>query len=136
MKTIPKDIKEIFDKLSNKNLIYEDENFILVFDPKHNNKYYHYTVWSKKEIKSILDINKSHIYILNKFLEDIQKLYFFNNPKKYITFPPDFWNLHIHIVPENYISHRSNSQIFYINDIINNINKDEEYYRKNVYIIL
>ena len=99
------------------NYLYKDEHFILVKDPKHSTENYHYTIWCLHNISNILKINKNCINYLSQFINNIKKLNLFRNEKKYFTYPPTHNRLHLHIVPDNYVSHRPLDNLYYINDI-------------------
>ena len=128
-KTIPDDIFT--------NFILKTSDFILVKDPKHTQDNFHYTIWSLQNIRNILDINSEIINDLKKFLLVVDKLNLFNinNSKKYFTFPPTINQLHLHIVPIDYVSYRPLEEIYNFNsiDLINEniikvkqINKEKE----------
>ena len=121
MNTFPEDVLSKY--------IYKDDSFIIVEDPKSSKEYFHYTIWSIENIETIFNISKKCIIDLNSFLKDIKKLDYFknilNNALIYFTYIPTYYRLHLHIVPNNYISHRDLNELYYFSDIeniYNNIN--------------
>ena len=129
MKIVPTDVTELHS-------IIKDTNFITVVDPRHSNSSFHYTAWCKKDIKSLLDLTREDIPMLkdicNKF-SNYKKEKF----KTLLHFPPNFWRLHLHFVELNHQIPAATPfhEVFDIEDIINNLNEDEDYYRKRVRII-
>lgn len=138
MKLIPTDIKEIIDnKKPYPSLLYQDENFILVIDPKHNQKDYHYTAWYKRDIRSLLELNKKDVPQIQDLIDNVNRLDLV--PKDcdiYIHFPPNFWRLHIHFVSQKYFNKYKvlDSETYLVENVINNLEEDGNYYRKNVKI--
>jgi len=138
MKLIPKDIKNIIEKNTNpKNLIYHGNNYILVIDPKHNSKNYHYTAWHKKDIRSLLELRKKDIFEIKSLIKNIKHLNLVpGDCEIYIHFPPNFWRLHIHFVSKTFynIYKNTNNETYLVEDILGNLSKNENYYRQNVNI--
>ena len=97
--------------------LYRDSNFILVKDPKHNEDYFHYTIWSLNGISTIFDITK--IDNLRRMVNKVEKMDIFSNEKKYFTFPPTRNGLHLHIVPNDYVSYRPRDELYDYNDLDN-----------------
>ena len=62
--------------------------------------------------------------------------------KVFIHFPPTWWSLHIHFVSNDYFNnpnndiskHLPNRPVFFIDDIINNLKNNSDYYRERVFI--
>jgi hypothetical protein len=120
IKNIPPDI---FTKY-----IYRNDNFILVEDPKHSIEMFHYTIWCVTDIQNISFIKKEDIIKLKGFIEKIKEMNLFdiNKTKTYFTYPPTHNRLHLHIVPEYYISYRPLEELYHFNeieDIYENIQK-------------
>jgi len=115
MNTFPEDVLSKY--------IYKDDNFIIVEDPKNSKEYFHYTIWSIENIETIFNISEKCIINLNSFLKDIKELDYFknilNNTLIYFTYIPTYYRLHLHIVPDNYISHRDINELYYFSDIEN-----------------
>ena len=63
MKKIPEDVQLLIDGYGNRDkIIYENDFFIVVMDPKHNdNEKFYYTAWCKEDLRSLLDIEEQHI---------------------------------------------------------------------------
>jgi hypothetical protein len=100
------------------NHLYKNDLFAICVDPKHSEQSYHYTIWALNEIKDISEISENIIDRLDDFIKIIQE------KKMYFTFPPTHNRLHLHIVPENYISYRPLNEIYLYNkDFKDNINK-------------
>ena len=138
MKLIPTDIKEIIEKNTISSiLLYQDENFILVVDPKHNQKDYHYTAWHKRDIRSLLELNKKDVPQIQDLIDNVNRLDLV--PKDcniYIHFPPNFWRLHIHFVSQSYFDllNIHDSDTYLLSVVLGNLLINENYYRDNVII--
>jgi hypothetical protein len=72
---------------------------------------------------------------LDKFINKVKSKNYFKDEKMYFTYPPTHDRLHIHIVPNNYISYRPDAELYNYTDIltslksidiINNINHDKQ----------
>jgi hypothetical protein len=109
MKDIPSDVFE--------NYIEKSEHFILVKDPKHNNNTFHYTIWSIEDIKDIFELTMEIITKLDQFINKIKNLNYYKDEKMYFTYPPTHSRVHLHIVPNNYISYRSPNDLYNYADI-------------------
>ena len=111
------------DDVITKNL-FKNDLFAICVDPKHSGQSYHYTIWALNEIKDISEISENIIHRLDDFIKIIQENNIFTGEKMYFTFPPTHKRLHLHIVPENYISYRSLDELYLYNkDFKDNINK-------------
>ncbi len=120
----------------NKRVIYENDLFICVKDIKHvDENDYHYTAWCKKDLRSLLDLERKHL----KYIKNLKKVMYQKyqlteeNTENFIHFPPTYWRLHIHFVPRPHITHVYH-QLYFINDIINLLEADEDVYRTYVLI--
>jgi len=111
MKAIPEDVFI--------NYLYKNENFILVKDPKHNDEFFHYTIWSIERLNDILNITQKYMTNLKIFLDNIEQFDYFKNEMKYFTYIPTHNIIHLHIVANNYISYRKLYEIYNYNDIDN-----------------
>ena len=91
--------------------------------------------WCKKDLRSLLDLERKHLkYIKNLKLFMCQKFgLVYENIENFIHFPPSYWRLHIHFVPRPHVSHVYH-QVYFINDIINLLEINEEFYRTYVII--
>ena len=117
-------------------VVYEDDFFICVKDIKHIDEVdYHYTAWCKKDLSSLLDLERKHLkYIKNLKSAIYQKFNLTDeNTENFIHFPPSYWRLHIHFVARPHIT-PVYYQLYFINDIINLLEMDEDYYRTHVFI--
>ena len=140
-KIIPDDVASYINKTCdneerNRRVIYENELFICVKDIKHiDEDDYHYTAWCKKDLRSLLDLERKHL----KYIKNLKKVMYQkyqltdDNTENFIHFPPTYWRLHIHFVPRPHITHVYH-QLYFINDIINLIEADEDVYRTYVLI--
>lgn len=140
-KIIPDDIASYINMTCDieertKHVIYENDLFICVKDIKYiNEKNYHYTAWCKKDIRSLLDLERKHL----KYIKNLKKVMYQKyqlteeNTENFIHFPPTYWRLHIHFVPRPHITHVYH-QLYFINDIINLLEADEDIYRTYVLI--
>ena len=115
MNNYPKDIDN--------NYIYKDNHFIIVKDPKHSDKYFHYTVWAIENIHNIYNITKNFIINLNNFIICIKNNKYFkntlNNSLMYFTYIPTHNRIHLHIVSHDYVSYRNINELYYYSDIEN-----------------
>ena len=140
-KIIPDDVASYINKTCdneerNRRVIYENELFICVKDIKHiDEDDYHYTAWCKKDLRSLLDLERKHL----KYIKNLKKVMYQkyqltdDNTENFIHFPPTYWRLHIHFVHRPHITHVYH-QLYFINDIINLIEADEDVYRTYVLI--
>ena len=119
-----------------KRVLYEDELFICVKDIKHvDENDYHYTAWCKEDLRSLLDLERKHL----KYIKNLKKVMYQkyqlteDNTENFIHFPPTYWRLHIHFVPRPHIVPVYH-QLYFINDIINLLETDEDIYRTYVVI--
>ena len=138
-KIIPDDVASYINmtcdmEKRNKYVIYENDLFICVKDIKHvDEDDYHYTAWCKKDIRSLLDLERKHL----KYIKNLKKVMYQkyqltdDNTENFIHFPPTYWRLHIHFVTRPHITPVYH-QLYFINDIINNIESDEDCYRTYV----
>lgn len=137
MKIVPLKLKKVLIENENENehIIFSHKHFLIIKDKKHLPNSYHFTAWCIKDIRSLLEIDLDIIEdILN-----IKKYLIKNNiikkdGKVFIHFPPQFWRLHIHFVDSNHIFEAKKYEIFYIEEIIENIRKNKNYYLENVII--
>ena len=140
MKKIPEDVQLLIDGYGNRDkIIYEDDFFIVVMDPKHNdNKKFHYTAWCKEDLRSLLDIEKQHIPYINMLSNALKTKYHINdkNSRQLINFPPDFWRLHIHFISTKCYKNIGCNvlRIHYLRKVLHNIRSNEEFYRERVFI--
>tara|TARA_Y100000817_G_C16719326_1_gene482872 strand:- start:84 stop:527 length:444 start_codon:yes stop_codon:yes gene_type:complete len=140
-KIIPDDVASYINmtcdmEKRNKYVIYENDLFICVKDIKHvDEKDYHYTAWCKKDLRSLLDLERKHL----KYIKNLKKVMYQKyqltdeNTENFIHFPPSYWRLHIHFVTRPHIVPVYH-QLYFINDIINLLETDEETYRTYVVI--
>ncbi|MHA2340737.1 MAG: hypothetical protein ACXADW_02615 [Candidatus Hodarchaeales archaeon] len=120
----------------NKSVIYENDLFICVKDIKHvDENDYHYTAWCKKDLRSLLDVERKHL----KYIKNLKKVMYQKyqltdeNTENFIHFPPSYWRLHIHFVTRPHIVPVYH-QLYFINDIINLLETNEDTYRTYVVI--
>jgi hypothetical protein len=107
------------------NYICKDENYVLVKDPKHNDDYFHYTIWCLNEnMNDINDLTNEEINKMDKFIKKIKEKNYFNNEKMYFTYPPTHIRLHLHIVSKHYISYRSVNELFFYDEIYKILNQN------------
>ena len=134
-KTIPDDIKNFIENsinLSNREVIFDNYDFVVIEDINHNENCYHYTAWYKHDCKSLIDINEKCLQDIKNLLSKIKG--FKTKPLIFIHFPPSHWNLHIHFTQATHVFGCPIREIFYIDKVIENLSTDSEYYRKKVFI--
>ena len=140
MKKIPEDVQLLIDGYGNRDkIIYENDFFIVVMDPKHNdNEKFYYTAWCKEDLRSLLDIEEQHIPYINMLSNALKTEYHINDKdsRQLINFPPDFWRLHIHFISTKYYKNiRCNVlRVHYLRKVLHNIRSNEEFYRERVSI--
>ena len=130
MKKIPEDVIDLINnKETKKNIIYENELFIVVEDPKNepDTQKSHHTAWCKKDLRSLLDIEECHIPAIYNLIQNVKKKYIF------VHFPPKFWRLHIHFTNSIPLT-TPFDHVYTIDDVIKTLNKNPHYYRENVNI--
>ncbi len=107
------------------NVVYEDEIFICVKDARHRSETdYHYTAWCKKDLRSLLDLERKHV----NYLKNIKSVIY----QKFNLTDENTENF-IHFVLKPFIL-PINHEFYFINDIINLLEVDEDFYRTNVFI--
>ena len=143
MKIVPDRLKNIINSnFSIKNtpynelVIFENELFLIVKDIKSTYKSYHYTAWSKKDIRSIIEIDANIIKNIKEIQEYLlDKSIITNTHIAFIHFPPQYWRLHIHFVQDNHIFEAPEHEIIKIEDIIKYYSNDNKYFIKNIRLI-
>ena len=134
-KTIPDDVKKFIENsinISNREIIFNNNDFVVMEDIKHKKNCYHYTAWYKHDCKSLIDINDKCLEHIKNLLSTIKS--FKTKPLIFIHFPPSHWNLHIHFTQATHVFGCPIREIFYIDKVIENLSIDSEYYRKRVFI--
>ena len=140
MRKVPKDIQLLIDGYGDQEkVLYEDDFFLVVEDPKHrNNAHYYYTAWCKEDLRSILDIEIKHLPLIQMLRRTLKMKYHINeiNSRQIIHFPPNFWRLHIHFISNELIKDVRcfAPHTHYLRTVISNIQNDEEHYRTHVII--
>lgn len=119
---LPKNIEKILnDKLLNdETILFKNEYFVLLIDPKNKCDSFHYTAWYKEEIPSLKYVNfdiYQQILDLKKIL--IEKEIIQKDSISYIHYPPHFYRLHIHFVDKNHKFHAPKNHIFHLDQIKN-----------------
>ena len=134
---IPYSIKSLLygSNENNEEIIYENDYFTTIKDIKHNKNIYHYTAWIKKDVRSLLEINKDILdYIIDVKNNLLQKNLINSDDYVFIHFPPNIWRLHIHFVNKNYKFEALYYEIFFLNEVIENIYINPNFYIENVLI--
>jgi len=123
----------------NDRIIYQDNDFILLPDYKWDainvNELYYLAIVKDKSIKSIRDLNDSHIKLLENIykngLQTITKKYKFikSEINVYIHYHPSYWHFHVHfsLVKNNHITIMNHSHSLI--EVINNIKVMGNYYQ-------
>ena len=117
---IPKNIKLILngEKLKGETILYKNNNFILLIDPKNTKESFHYTAWYKYEIPSL---NFVTFDILNQIFDLKNELINNNiideNTIIFLHYPPQFYRLHVHFVDKNHKFNAPNEEIFFLENI-------------------
>ncbi|KAH7819495.1 putative Scavenger mRNA decapping enzyme [Monocercomonoides exilis] len=147
-RAVEKELKwvwNILDGISEKErVIYHDDDpetgFTIVPDTKwdeRNMKYLYFTVLAKtRKIKSLRDINGSHIEFLKRMKEEAMKAAKakYGVPSAqllcYVHYLPSFMQLHYHVINIERGDMRGPRCIL-VDDIIDNLQRDPEYYQKS-----
>ena len=140
MKIYPLDIRSMINPSERlpqdvKYIVYEDDDFMCVYDILHENKEtFHYTAWCKRDIRSLLDIEQKYIPKIKNLISNMSKEFnlTYDNSDIFIHFPPSYWRLHIHFTYKGFF--KIKHEMHKLHDIIKNISNDNNYYRKRVYI--
>ena len=123
---IPEDIYKLMNnQSSNRPVLFNDNNFIIVQDKEHRKDSYHYTAWYRHNCKSLLDLKYIDIINIQNLINNIN---FESEPIIFIHYPPSIWSFHIHFVEKNHIFYEKKERIYKIEDVINNILINEKYY--------
>ena len=130
----------ILDGISeHKQVIFRNDDFIIVIDMKWNEnkkqELHCLGIPTDKTIKSLRSLRGKHLDLLKNIVNsgkniikekyDIDLEYI----KTYVHYHPTFWHLHIHF--SHIMSEYMCENNYYMNDVINNISMDSEYYQKN-----
>jgi diadenosine tetraphosphate (Ap4A) HIT family hydrolase len=130
--------RNIIDKKTNEEIIYECDDFIFVRDilwADSDIKNIHYLVIFKNpKYMSIRDLSSNDIELLNNALtigeQQIKKRHDVSGIKMetYFHYHPSIWLMHIHFVSSTV---KENHKKFMTAEVIENLKKDSEYYRKH-----
>ena len=137
MNLVPDSILETikYGKSDKEEIIYNDECFIVLKDPKFNSESYYYTAWIKLDIRNIMEINEKIINQIFKVKEYLlEKNIIKENDYIFIHFPPRYWRLHVHFAQNNYILKAPPHEIFYLNDIKKFYQSNPKFFKTNVVI--
>ena len=142
MKTVPKDVElameDYIEAARNPRALISGVYWMTVMDPQHKDATdYHFTAWCRRpELKSLLDLETADITMLESLIKEVFEPLELNKQETRILihFPPNWWRLHVHFVPRD---HRlpegiGLDEIFDVFDVIKNLKKDTDYYRKRV----
>ena len=142
-------IYDIIDKhkeTDNNKLLFEDDDFVLVteMDMKDDDmNTFHLLAFPKdKTIKSIRDLTFEHIPLLEK-MRSLSKKYITthyeindNEIETHFHYPPGVMLLHMHFELVNGNKQRRPLREHSVNDVIQNLLIDSEYYKKFIFEIL
>lgn len=120
---------------TSESILYENKYFIVFKDLRHLDDSFHYTAWIKKDIRSLIEIDKDIIDQIIELRKSLIEKNIIKQHYAFIHFPPNYWRLHIHFVNKNHKFCAPKHEIFYIDDVIKNLKNNLEYYRKNIRII-
>lgn len=135
----PESIEKLLNgEKSDEIILCQDNDFIVLKDIKwkdcniHN---LHYTAWTKKNINSLLELNKQDIRSLKLIKQQVLEKIILKEDELniYMHFPPNFWKLHIHYVSKKVKIKASSKIVHYLDDVINNL-ENNNYYREKVII--
>jgi m7GpppX diphosphatase len=128
-----------------KKIIHNDIDFILMPDLKWSttdfnmNDMYYLAIFKNKELRSIRDLNKSHLPLLNKVrdisINKIKELHNIDGDqlRLYFHYHPSFWQLHMHINLITKPWHGALSDCAHLlSTVINNIELVDNYYQKAI----
>lgn len=123
-------------------ILYSDNNIVLLPDLKwSSNKIedmYYLVIFKNKELKSIRDLNNSHLSLLNDVREIcIKKINELHNISSdqlrfYFHYHPSFWQLHLHVTLISSSGYGSGVDIAHLlTTVINNIELVNDYYQRS-----
>ncbi|AYV78520.1 MAG: hypothetical protein Edafosvirus16_19 [Edafosvirus sp.] len=129
---------DIINKKTDEELFYDCPDFVLIRDmlwaDKDVNNMHYIIIFKNPKYMSIRDLSQSDIELLNTALTigkihigklcDVSKI----KMETYFHYHPSVWQLHIHFVSSTI---EEKHKKFMVDDVINNLNKDTDYYKKN-----
>ena len=147
---VGKDCKWIYDIIDKKSgldrLLYESKDFVLVTEMNMNiedPETFHLLAFPKdKTIKSIRDLTPEHIPLLKEMVSEskkfITKNYGINENEieAHFHYPPGVLLLHIHFELVNNKRHRRPLREHSVNNVIENLLIDPQYYKKRTFEII
>ena len=114
-------------------VIYRNDNWVVVQDPKHTQDQFHLTAWYLRDIRSILEITQA---ICQQFRELTQELQQHNllveGFQEFVHFPPNFWRLHVHFVGPNHQAEAPESEVFPVSEVVRYYQQDPNYFTTRV----
>ena len=123
-------IDNLIGEAENEDIRIKDEDMVLARKTYSDKEFL--TVIRKRGIKSLRDLNSSHLLLLRSVLKKSREYTAEElgvDPKKvnlYLHYPPSYWHLHIHCdskTPE------PSARIHFLEDIIKNIEYNSSYYQ-------
>jgi len=131
-------------KKESERIVFEDSDpsngFILLPDIKWDGKtadsLYLLAIVHRKGVRSLRDLNKDHLALLEnvrtKSLEAIETKYGIkkNKIRAYLHYQPSFYHLHVHFTHIKFQIPGVPERNHQLNQVIENLNIDSEYYRK------
>jgi hypothetical protein len=127
-------------------IIYRNENFICIPDIKFNNEnldnLHILAISANISLRTLRELNQSNLSILydmiEKTYESIEKKYGIERKyvKAFIHYPPSFYVLHIHFMNVKIKdSGTSFERCHDVNRVIENIERDDKYYKRDMIIL-
>ena len=126
-KKISKNILKLLndENVEEEKILYENNDFILLIDPKHKKDKIHYTAWIKENIESMEQLDIINFCKIIKLKSKIIKLKIIDkNMYTFLHYPPNFYRLHIHFCNERaYFDYKE--YIYELNEILEYIFKNK-----------
>jgi hypothetical protein len=117
---IPKNIERILngESVKSEKILYENDNLILLIDPKNTKKSFHYTAWYKYEISSLKFVTFDILNQIVDFKNELIKNNIIDDKTIiFLHYPPQFYRLHIHFVDKNHNFNAPKEEIFFLENI-------------------
>ena len=101
---IPKNVLKLLngEEVEGEKILYENDDFLVLVDPKNDIDRTHYTAWIKQDIESMRELDIINFCKIINLKYELLKLKIINkNMHIFIHYPPTFYRLHIHFCNNN-----------------------------------
>ena len=112
-KKIPENVLKLLNgkEVNEEKILYENDDFLVLVDPKNKNNKIHYTAWIKDDIESMEDLDIIIFCKIIKLKSELIKLNIIDkNIHSFLHYPPSFYRLHIHFCnEEEYLENKNDA---------------------------